>query len=743
MTASGATDSIDVAADQASDYSITVRNCNSIDQAHVELRRGGLNVKYGPNGIGKSTIARALKLNAEGGGGLEALTPFKGGANPSVEGADSIASVLTFDDEYVSQFVFTQDEVLKDSFEIFINTEEFQTGLMEIEELLVTAKNALIDDPQFAESLADFKALHDAFGVTKTGELARNSRGYKALAVAGALENIPQPLAGYSDFIRSSAPADWVTWQSKGQAFLDHSESCPFCSKENINKATVRKVSEVYESALVKTMSALRSTIARLGRYLAPSSLELLSGITGSLAELTPEQAQFLAKLHGDIATFVQKLDAIRALSFATLRDVDNVESRLDDLSIDMKFLTHLESEATGAIVELVNTKIAETKATISQIREKLGKQSSRVKKLIQRNEKLINDFLESAGYRYIVRVEPAGDSYRMILEHRDAAGHIAEAVKHLSYGERNAFALVLFMHQVAHDKPDLVVLDDPVSSFDKTKKFAIFHKLFTGRDSIRGVTTLFLTHDIEPVIDMIRTGTARFFTEAEPAASFLRSRSGVVTEQTISRDDVQSFSSVCAENVGASDLPLVRCIYLRRLLEVVGGLDAAYDVLASLLHGRATPTARVGGSYVPLEGTDVAAGIERIRSHISDFDYDELLAERLDAGRLHTIFGETEVGYERLQITRLLIELDVVGGPSAKVPEALMKFINESYHVENEYLFQLNPRKFDAVPEYVLGACEELVGEIKARTDSADGAVTPEPWQSGTAAETGSGAGA
>lgn len=41
---------------------ITIRHCNSISEGNIPIRRGSLNIKYGPNGIGKSTIAHALKL---------------------------------------------------------------------------------------------------------------------------------------------------------------------------------------------------------------------------------------------------------------------------------------------------------------------------------------------------------------------------------------------------------------------------------------------------------------------------------------------------------------------------------------------------------------------------------------------------------------------------------------------------------------------------------------------------------
>ncbi len=69
-------------------------------------------------------------------------------------------------------------------------------------------------------------------------------------------------------------------------------------------------------------------------------------------------------------------------------------------------------------------------------------------------------------------------------------------------------------------------MLDDPISSFDKNKKFAILHERFQGKASLRGRTTLMLTHDIEPAIDVIKS-TKDVFQGAQPLASFLSSRGG------------------------------------------------------------------------------------------------------------------------------------------------------------------------------------------------------------------------
>ena len=133
---------------QPGEYVITITDCNSITEALITLRRGALNIKYGPNGTGKSTIARALVLNAQGADSLRELLPFKyrqggNGKAPAVSGAAQIKNVLIFDEHYVSQFVFQPDEVVKNSFEIFVKTPDFVKGIEELESIFEDLKTSI------------------------------------------------------------------------------------------------------------------------------------------------------------------------------------------------------------------------------------------------------------------------------------------------------------------------------------------------------------------------------------------------------------------------------------------------------------------------------------------------------------------------------------------------------------------------------------------------------------------------
>jgi ABC-type lipoprotein export system ATPase subunit len=53
------------------------------------------------------------------------------------------------------------------------------------------------------------------------------------------------------------------------------------------------------------------------------------------------------------------------------------------------------------------------------------------------------------------------------LIEH---SNHLSGGSQHLSFGEQSAFSVVLFMYKCIANNPNLIILDDPTSSFIKTK---------------------------------------------------------------------------------------------------------------------------------------------------------------------------------------------------------------------------------------------------------------------------------
>jgi energy-coupling factor transporter ATP-binding protein EcfA2 len=185
-----------------------IKNCNNIKSANIALEPNNLNIKYAANGTGKSTIAKAIHLSILPDGDLKSLTPFgmiheelEQGELPSVTGLDGIGSVSIFNDRYLEQFVFKQDEVLANSFQIFVKNSDYDIGHAEIDEALNIIKDAFAQDASIEIMLKDLTKLIDGFGKpTKKSSFSAASPIGKGIAGGNKIENIPPNLAAYTDF---------------------------------------------------------------------------------------------------------------------------------------------------------------------------------------------------------------------------------------------------------------------------------------------------------------------------------------------------------------------------------------------------------------------------------------------------------------------------------------------------------------------------------------------------------------
>ena len=701
---------------------IKLQNCNNIDQAEIAIQENSLNIKYGPNGLGKSTIAKAILASTEDDDdSLQKLIPFKhrdakDPVRALIEGAESISKVNLFNDQFVNQFVFRQDEVVDGSFDIFIRTDEYKVAMNEVEGLFKGIRQAFESDDEIEGAISDLKELIGAFDFTAKGVLSKASRGYKALSKGNKIENIPPKLQSFEAFLKSKAPAKWITWQKKGNEFLPLSENCPYCSSDlsgEGKKEKAEQVAEEYDSKSVENLNSLQSVIGKLGKYFTTSCHENLLQIIEGKTGLTDTEEAFIKNLSLEISALIKKLESLKNISFFQLRDleVEEIEQYFKDLSINLKMIDKMNSEETQKVVEPINKRLDELVAQIAILKGKINIQKNQIKRTIKENQEQINGFLQSAGYRYEVKIVPEENSYKMKLKHIDYNNSIENASEHLSYGEKNAFALILFMYQALSEKPDLIILDDPISSFDNNKKFAILHRLFKGRQGFIDMTILMLTHDIEPVIDIIYiNGIRGLFQELNPSASFLSSCDGVVKELPILRDDIQIFSEVCKQSIKSTENNIIKAIYLRRYYEFFDNSSEGYNLLSSLLHGREKPTIRhydkENKIMTDIEMTpEQIEGVEmKVQQDIPNFQYSEVLSQIQNKQKIVESFHLASSGYEKIQLFRIVYQ-DYQDNEENAV---LTKFINETFHIENDYIMQLNPQKFDSVPEYIVKKCEE-----------------------------------
>jgi hypothetical protein len=150
---------------------LKITNCNNIDSGKIEITNNKLNIKFGINGTGKSTITRAIKYSIDSPEQLKELIPFKHRQTeteviPEINISEEIKSVLIFNEDYLNQFLFKEDELISNimNIENFIKNWISASNAFDIEKYLSYYQSeAVLDDPSVGRKFEGHKGIHQYF----------------------------------------------------------------------------------------------------------------------------------------------------------------------------------------------------------------------------------------------------------------------------------------------------------------------------------------------------------------------------------------------------------------------------------------------------------------------------------------------------------------------------------------------------------------------------------------------------
>lgn len=228
-----------------------IKHCNNLDLAKIKIMEGRLNIKFAPNGVGKSTIAKAIQYCMNDNDNvLDELMPFKlmnenpNGVSPEVVGAEQVSSVMCFNEDYVNNIAFQPDELVTNSFDVFVKNDNYKKLESEIEVIMQKIKSLFVNNEELENLITNLKELGGAFKLTKTG-ISKASTGMKGLAGGNKIQHVPVGLESFSPFIQSDKNISWIDWQIKGNEYVELSDNCPFCTSDATSKREqIKKVSE-------------------------------------------------------------------------------------------------------------------------------------------------------------------------------------------------------------------------------------------------------------------------------------------------------------------------------------------------------------------------------------------------------------------------------------------------------------------------------------------------------------------
>ena len=641
------------------------------------------------------------------------MKPFGLELQPSCSISSPLGKVLVFDESFISTIVFKESEVIQNAFEIFIKSQEYDKKQTEINERLKELRLGLNSNPEYSKLLSTGKLVLGKFTKTSTDTLKKVGL-VKSLISSGNVFKLPDGLKKYQPLMDVGHNADWVGWKNDGTKF-DEIGICPFCTTGLGHDYQEEKKSftETYSKSNVKNIIEVIGYFDQVQDYMSDEKREILYKC---IKDTTDEETilLWLNRFYLDLEYLVNGIQrAVEFNSYAIRQDqISDLSEHLATLKIDCANLQIFNNQKTQDLVQDLNSKIDAVILEAGKLKVEIGSLKGIIGSSIQRSVKDINDFLDMAAIDYILEINHESASVtKSILKYKvkgKDAVNVENIRTHLSWGERNAFALVLFLHYASSQNPDLIILDDPISSFDTNKKYAIINRIFANNPKLKTLykkTVLMLTHDFQPVIDFVVNSKPH---KGATEAAFLRNSEGILVEKKIEDSDIRSFTKQLYESATNGGLNKVhRITSLRKLIEHTARThdqNLAYNLLSNLVHLKHPPTLKDG---TLLGDQDIGVAEAYIKEFIPDFDYYSYITIHFSQAQLAKTYTEEQVDYFKIQVFRILIELH---GLRPQIDDLILKYIDEQFHVENDYVFYLDCTKYNTVPAFVTQKCTEFL---------------------------------
>ena len=689
---------------------ITIKNCNNIKEGNISIEKNKLNIKYGINGTGKSTIASAIENNNN----LLFLKTFGSIEESTIEFSENINKVVTFNSDFVNNIVFNGANVINNSFEVFIKSEQYDEKRKIILEELKSLNKETIADENTKKLLESLSNLEPRLKLKASGDVYQTS-DFKSILSKQNIYQIPEELENYSDFLCDKEKnINWIDWKTKGFEF-DDKKKCPFCTEslKNTYDDEKKKFKDTYKKNDVKHLSEMKQLFEELKAYM---TIDSFNSLQNCIIEPKNED-EIMLVFKKFIADYKYLLDKfMKIINFDSYNLKNNTDiSNLSDIVLSLKIktdnITYFGNEVFLNICNSVNSRIDKILEKIEKLKAEVGAINGIIKTTIEKSKKEINDFLEIAGfdYKFDITVEKDNEA-KTLLKYSKNNGqeiNVDNIEKHLSWGEKNAFALVLFMFYALSQKADLIILDDPISSFDGNKKYAIIDRLFSNKKSLKSLrnrTVLMLTHDFEPVIDFVMNGKPN----NEAIVNYIKNVNGIISENIITKDnDIKLSTNLYYKYAKDNKVNIIsRISFLRKFIELSNvnnneSINMAYEILSCLIHGRREIKRKINNdTYEEISQEKINLGISFIREFITDFDYTQVLDKHYTKGNILHLYKNENNNYLKSQIFREYLEISNKRGT---LDDVVLKFVDEIYHIENDYIYSLDLVKFDTIPSFII----------------------------------------
>lgn len=731
---------------------INLENVGCIEEASISLNKNCVNIKYGNNGIGKTTIIKALKAKIGDDPTTETIIrPLSNqDIEPKIEISEALEEIVVFDREYFDN-LFTNDDVLSDTYNYAVKNPEYD-DLKGKANALIGEILAIVRGPEFKDFINfmnnSLKAEDEKQNIitykSDNRTVLKNKTIFSSFSTDGiCLKSLPDnsEIKEYEKYLQSGYLCQWLSWLEKyefdwTQKNDQNEEICPFCGTVFTKKEEgLRQKYELIKkyvggSKKVQKHNEEQKIIVTLSQYCDTENGKKILGINQLQEVANNENMKLIIEVRNQFITEYEKIQKIYrwnayelSKKFKDLKDAQQGQmnafiEEIKSLKLNEDMLKINNSNNENLVIRL-NSKIEELVNNIKELVGKLIRFHSKLLKIIEENTSLINDFMKMAGIPYKTEINTSNDEeFTTVLKYNDNKSVNQNRLSYLSYGEANALALILFAIQ-AQKNNSLIVLDDPVSSFDNNKRYAIYSYLFNIKGKLLyGKTVLIMTHDFLTITAFAKTNLYR----DSMCFAYLYSCGNTLKEIPFLRDDLESsliWYKNFYENVN-NDL-LSRIVALREYTEITEGKNALlYNYLSGLIHFEESPRYCKKGKEFNTSDIEVCDLSMKKYFKNEDFTYKSAVRELKDEDKLIEWYHkESTSKFSKMCIVRFLYEITKKESTSYegnKIHNIINNFLCEAYHVETQFMYAIKQAQGDDVPNYIINLCDEFINSLEKR---------------------------
>lgn len=734
-------------------HSIEINNCrniNSVNGGSIKIARNCLNVFYGKNGTGKTTLCRVIKnIAGDESHPLSSLESFSyqessdPALRPVVSSKGRIKELLVFDDAWIQDHCFAVSTIQKDAFELYVRDDSVRKLEKKRSEKIGMLRKALAQ-PEVSQVESTLQDLQKNLGKAKTsGGLAASSPISKAFSSGSPIEPIPSFLKPVVKGCSGIEKAAWLKWH-KGYPALSNNELCPYCGNEDaLRIEKCHQYDEDHSGDAVSQWEKIAAAYERHSHQLSRHYSALLGGIVKSSKAPDSSQLLELESLCKSIKTAANAIASIReALGRESNINADQLineltieSAKLDSCSLFLKTKDGVQT-SEGKALKWIHDSIERIKDTQAELDVICNDLIAQVKINITGHEDEINSFLEECGYRYKIEIacNILSSDAKILLKPKYNSVEITKPLEALSYGEQNALALMLFMHEAIKKPHGIYILDDPISSFDYDKRFGVLYALFSDKSSLFkenlcGKTVVVMTHDPLVISDLLGIQVPGVKTGGINGNYLSIDKNGKLTCTSLDKQALAPYTQQLYKDIQRSrNRPRIfgyvrirqYCELLRHDAEEKKTKYAwTFSLLSDIVHGRSRQDTLEYHKWEEADERKVSMCENLIQQLTGwkvnfweeiDF-YSDCMDHLVDLYYNHKLTSE-----DKLLIIRLMLERDNALTSDSSI---MKRFADEACHIGGSYLRQLDSETYDQVPFYVIDWCDKVAAKAKSKLEA------------------------